>query len=83
MILYVVVFPSILSYIFWHKGIHEIGAGKTGQFTHLMPIFGSILAFVFLGETLEVYHLLGMLLIGFGIYLSLFLKTKATELNKK
>ncbi len=80
-ILYVVFFPSILSYIFWHKGIHEIGADKTGQFTHLMPIFGSILAFIFLGETLEFYHLLGMLLIGFGIYLSLFLKVKTKKLE--
>ena len=23
-------------------GIHEIGANKTGQFTHLMPLFGAI-----------------------------------------
>lgn len=75
-ILYVVFFPSILSFIFWHKGIETIGADKTGQFTHLMPLFGSFLAFIFLGETLEFYHFLGMSFIGFGIYLSLFLKTK-------
>jgi len=75
-VLYMVIFPSILSYIFWHKGIAEIGADKTGQFTHLMPIFGSFLAFVFLNETLEFYHLFGVVLIGSGIYLSLFLNTK-------
>lgn len=73
-ICYLVFFPSILSYIFWHKGIDEIGADKTGQFTHLMPIFGSLLAYTFLGETLELYHLVGMFFIGLGIYLSLFLK---------
>jgi drug/metabolite transporter (DMT)-like permease len=73
-LLYVILFPSILSYIFWHRGIMEIGADKTGQFTHLMPIFGSFLAFIFLGETLEFYHLLGISFIGFGIYLSLFFK---------
>lgn len=73
--LYISFFTSILSYFFWNIGIDEIGAEKTGQFTHLMPIFGSILAFVFLGETLEFYHILGALLIGFGIYLSLFIKT--------
>ncbi len=78
-IIYMVIFPSILSYIFWHKGIHEIGADKTGQFTHLMPIFGSILAFVFLNETLELFHFMGMALIGFGIYLSLFLKKKTIK----
>jgi len=78
-ILYLVIFPSILSYIFWHKGIDEIGADKTGQFTHLMPIFGSVLAFIFLNETLELFHLMGMVLIGFGIYLSLFLKKKIVK----
>lgn len=72
--LYISFFTSILSYYFWNIGIDEIGATKTGQFTHLMPIFGSILAFVFLGETLEFYHILGALCIGFGIYLSLFIK---------
>ena len=75
-IIYMMIFPSILSFIFWNRGIHEIGADKTGQFTHLMPLFGSFLAFIFLGETLELYHLLGMGFIGFGIYLSLFLKVK-------
>jgi len=78
-IIYMVIFPSILSYIFWHKGIAEIGADKTGQFTHLMPIFGSLLAFVFLNETLELFHFMGMALIGFGIYLSLFLKKKTLK----
>ena len=73
-ILYLVIFPSILSYVFWHKGIDEIGTNKTGQFTHLMPVFGSVLAFVFLNESLELFHFMGISLIGFGIYLSLFLK---------
>lgn len=72
--LYVSIFPSLLSYYFWHTGIDEIGAEKTGQFTHLMPIFGSILAFIFLGERLELYHFLGAIFIAIGIYLSLFLK---------
>lgn len=74
--LYVSIFPSLLSYYFWHTGIDEIGAEKTGQFTHLMPIFGSILAFIFLGERLEFYHFMGAIFIATGIYLSLFLKRK-------
>lgn len=73
-VVYVVFFTSILSYYLWHKGIAQIGADRTGQFTHLMPLFGSFLAYVFLGERLEFYHLGGVVLIGFGIYLSLFYK---------
>jgi len=72
--LYVSLFASILSFYFWHIGIDRISAERTGQFTHLMPIFGSILAFIFLGETLELYHILGAILIASGIYLSLFMK---------
>ncbi len=72
--LYVSFFASLLSFYFWHMGIDSIGAEKTGQFTHLMPIFGAILAFIFLKERLEYYHAIGALLIGVGIYLSLFLK---------
>lgn len=68
--LYVSIFASIVSFIFWNKGVEIIGANKTGQFTHLMPIFGSILAYIFLGEVLEVYHIVGGLIIAFGIYLT-------------
>ncbi len=73
-IVYVVVFTSILSYYMWHKGIAHLGADRTGQFTHLMPVFGSFLAYIFLDERLEWYHLGGIILIGIGIYLSLFIK---------
>jgi drug/metabolite transporter (DMT)-like permease len=73
-IAYVIIFASLLSYYLWHLGIAHLGADRTGQFTHLMPVFGSILAYFFLGEVLEMYHLMGIVLIGFGIYLSLFAK---------
>ncbi len=72
--LYVSIFASISSYYLWHYGIEKIGASKTAQFTHLMPIFGIILASIFLKESLHSYHLLGASLIAFGIYLSLFYK---------
>ena len=73
-ILYVVLVTSILCYYLWHKGIARIGAGKTGQFTHLMPLFGSFLAYLFLGERLEWFHLGGVVFIFGGIYLCLCAK---------
>lgn len=75
---YVVLFTSILCYYLWHKGIAHIGADKTGQFTHLMPLFGSFLAYLFLGERLEWFHLGGIVLIFGGIYLCLFVKQNAS-----
>jgi drug/metabolite transporter (DMT)-like permease len=74
--IYISLFSSILSYIFWTNGIEKIGASKTGQFVHLMPLFGSILAFIFLGEKLQMFHIIGALFIAIGIYLSIFLFSK-------
>ncbi len=79
--IYVSVFASTLSFYFWHYGIDKIGASKTGQFTHLMPLFGAFLAYIFLGEVLEIYHILGMIFIFIGIYLSSFYKAKTTKKN--
>jgi len=72
--LYMAIFPSIASFYFWNLATVEVGVNKAGQFTHLMPIFGAILAFIFLKESLEFYHLVGISFIGLGIYLSIFLK---------
>lgn len=71
-VLYTVLFASIISFYLWSEGIATIGAHKTGQFTHLMPVFGILLAYLFLGERLHLYHVGGFALIGFGIWLSLF-----------
>lgn len=74
--LYLSIFASCLSYYFWNYGVDKIGASKTGQFAHLMPIFGSFLAYIFLDEMLQFFHIVGAVLIFFGIYLSLFYKKK-------
>jgi len=59
--IYVSLFASILSYIFWNKGIDILGAAKTGHSAYLL-----------LGETLQFYNIAGAVLIGAGIYTSLF-----------
>ena len=69
-IAYVCVFPSVLSYIFWNRGVELVGANRAGIFFHLMPVFSIIMAAAFLGERLHYYHLLGMALIFSGIALT-------------
>lgn len=73
-LVYIVIFPSILSFYFWNMATIEIGANKAGQSAHLMPIFGAFLAYIFLGEVLEFYHMVGIVLIAIGIYLTMFFK---------
>ena len=70
-IAYVALFASIGAFLFWNQGVKIVGAGTAGQFIHLMPVFGTIMAIVFLDERLFWFHVAGALLIGSGIYLSL------------
>ena len=67
---YLALFPSILAYIFWNRAVAELGANRTGQFLHLMPAFGAVLAMIFLGERLHGFHGAGIALIAAGIYLA-------------
>jgi drug/metabolite transporter (DMT)-like permease len=69
-ILYLALFPSILAYIFWNRAVAELGANRTGQFLHLMPVFGAVLSMIFLGERLYGFHAAGVALIALGIWLA-------------
>ena len=68
-ILYVAVFPSIIAYLCWNHGIAVLGANRGGLFINLIPVFASLLAIAWLGESLEFFHLIGMTLICSGIVL--------------
>ncbi len=69
-IAYVAIFPSLLSYMFWNHVTHRLGVNRTGQFSHLMPVFGILLATLLLGERLQLFHALGMLLVAAGLLLT-------------
>ena len=70
-IAYVAVFPSIVSYLCYNRGVERIGANRAGLFLYLMPVFGSAMAFFFLGETLRWYHATGIVLIAVGLLVNL------------
>ena len=69
-LVYAVVGPAFVAYLCYNRGIELLGAARAGQYTHLMPAFGIVLAVLFLGERLHLYHLLGMGLIGAGLVLA-------------
>lgn len=68
---YIAIFASIGAFLLWNQGVKLVGAGTAGQFIHLMPVFGTVLAVLFLGEQLFWYHIAGAIAIGSGIFLSL------------
>ncbi len=42
--------PSLLAYLFYNRGVELIGPNRAAPFYHLIPLFGSALAILFLGE---------------------------------
>ncbi|MCG8558226.1 MAG: DMT family transporter [Hyphomicrobiales bacterium] len=69
-ILYVAIFPGLVAYIFYNRGVELIGANRAAPFLHLVVLFGALLAIVLLGESLELYHVIGMALILPGVSLA-------------
>lgn len=69
-IVYVGLFPSFIGYVFWNRAVSEVGSNVSGLFVHLMPVFGSLLAWLFLDERLYQFHFAGAVLIVFGIVLT-------------
>lgn len=67
---YTGIFPSFLGYIFYNRGVAEVGASRASLFIHLMPVFGTLLAALFLAERPASHHLAGILLIFTGIALA-------------
>jgi len=68
--LYVGIFPSFVGYVFWNRGVAEVGSNVAGIFMHLMPVFGALLAWLFLGERIHAFHIAGIALILAGITLT-------------
>ncbi|MGJ5178620.1 DMT family transporter [Bradyrhizobium oligotrophicum] len=64
---YVVVFASTLAYLFFNRGIGLIGPNRAAPFLHLVPLFGSVLAILLLGEELQLFHLVGYALVIAGV----------------
>lgn len=69
-IAYVATFASIVAFMCWGAGVAKVGANKAGLFIHLIPLFASILSIVFLNESLKSYHVIGIVPILLGIYLT-------------
>jgi drug/metabolite transporter (DMT)-like permease len=69
-LVYVVVFASTLAYLFFNRGIVLIGPNRAAPFLHLVPVFGSIMAILLLGEEPRLFHLVGYALVLAGIVIA-------------
>ncbi|NYT84798.1 DMT family transporter [Pollutimonas harenae] len=68
-LVYIVIFPSLLGQVFYIRAVELIGANRAGLFINLLPIWGALLAVTLLNEDFRVYHglALTMILMGIGL----------------
>ncbi|MGJ8571139.1 MAG: DMT family transporter [Hoeflea sp.] len=64
------VFPSLVAQVMFIKGNELIGSNRAGIFINLVPIFGTLLSVMILGEMLHVYHVIALGLVLGGIWLA-------------
>jgi drug/metabolite transporter (DMT)-like permease len=83
-ILYITIFPSVGSFVFWNISVREIGAGKAGIFINLIPVFTALISGM-LGNKVTAVQIFGGILVFIGVYMTtgmlekIFKKTSLLE----
>jgi len=67
---YVALFPSTLAYLCFNRGVQLIGANRAAPFFHVVPVFGTVMSIVFLGEHPQVFHFIGFALVLSGVFVA-------------
>jgi drug/metabolite transporter (DMT)-like permease len=68
-LLYIGALATLVSTALFSYGVERVGAVRAGILIHLMPVFSSLFATLFLGERLFVYHAAGFVLVAGGAIL--------------
>lgn len=77
-VLYTALFASLVAQIFYVQGIVHIGANRAGLFINLVPVFGTLLSVIILGEELAAFHVIALVLALGGIAIAERWKPKQT-----
>lgn len=67
---YLGLFPTALALLFFNMAVDIVGPNRAGLCNHLVPVFATVLAVLFLGEQLALFHLVGVAFIAAGLYLA-------------
>ncbi len=66
-IFFVSLVPSLLSQVFYMRGVDMLGPDKAGVYSNLVPIFSAVLGILILNEALNWYHLLSLFIVISGL----------------
>jgi drug/metabolite transporter (DMT)-like permease len=67
---YVALFPSTIAYLCFNRGVQLIGANRAAPFFHVVPVFGTVMSIVFLGEHPQAFHFIGFALVLAGVFVA-------------
>jgi drug/metabolite transporter (DMT)-like permease len=67
---YVALFPSTLAYLCFNRGVQLIGANRAAPFFHVVPVFGTVMSIVFLGEHPQIFQFIGFALVLTGVFVA-------------
>ena len=70
LIIYIAFVPTLLAELLYLRGVELIGPARAGIFTNLVPIFATILAVIVLRESLQLFHLIALVLVLGGIFIA-------------
>lgn len=55
--------PSVIGFLAWNAGVNQLGPSEAMIFYNTLPLYGVLIASIFLGEPIGLNHLIGALLI--------------------
>ena len=68
-ILYIGVAPTVIGFLAWNEGVRRLGSSGAMVFYNTLPLYGALLGYLFLGESIGPAHLVGgTLIIGGGLW---------------
>lgn len=68
-IIYIVLFPSVCSFVFWNSAIRVIGASKAGIYLNMLTVFTALISLI-LGKPITLPQIMGGVLVIIGVYLT-------------
>ena len=68
-VLYIGIAPAVIGFLSWNSGVRRLGSSGAMVFYNTLPLYGALLGYLFLGESIGLAHLLGgALIIGGGLW---------------
>jgi drug/metabolite transporter (DMT)-like permease len=77
-VVYIGIFPSAAAFLSWNEGVRRVGPNRAMVFYNMLPVYGSMLGVILLGEAFGVEHFIGGGLILAGSFIAIWPELRTT-----